>query len=121
MAYLARFTRVRDEFRRLWSQHQTVPFWPVLSIGYKVPKYGELQFTSLRFRLMAQEDRFLVLLAPETPNAAAVMTRLGHSQRGGVVQVGRADGGNRRPNAESLTAKRRSGNGAAVAGRDRRG
>jgi transcriptional regulator with XRE-family HTH domain len=64
-----------EEFRHLWGQHPTAAHWPE-SIAFNLTPYGHLQFTSVRFRFIGQEDRYIVLLAPETPDTVAAMTQM---------------------------------------------
>jgi transcriptional regulator with XRE-family HTH domain len=69
-----------DEFRQLWSQHPTTTNSPT-SMALTLAPYGHLQFTSLRFRFIGQDDRFMVLLTPATPATLAAMAHLAESRR----------------------------------------
>jgi hypothetical protein len=79
-----------EEFRQLWGQHPTAAHWPE-SITFNLAPYGHLQFTSVRFRFIGQEDRFIVLLAPETPETVAAMTQMtrdrARTRRSGAAAV----------------------------------
>jgi transcriptional regulator with XRE-family HTH domain len=68
-----------EAFRQLWSQHPTEMELPV-SITFTTAPYGDLQFTSLRFRFMGRDDRLMLLLAPASPDTVAAMTQMARAR-----------------------------------------
>jgi transcriptional regulator with XRE-family HTH domain len=62
-------------FKRLWDAQLTSPPLDTLSMGLKLPGYGALHFTSVRFRALNSQD-MLVLLVPAEEKVAKAMREL---------------------------------------------
>lgn len=69
-----------ETFRRLWHAQHTRPLDSV-SIGMRLPKYGTVHFTSVRFRPTSAHDKLLVLLPPADEKSARVMEELARKVR----------------------------------------
>jgi hypothetical protein len=78
-AYLGSMVRALCEgsgdFKRLWEAHVTTAPLEALRIGMKLPRFGELYFTSVRFRSVSS-PQFLALLVPADAKAASAMRKL---------------------------------------------
>lgn len=67
------------EFKRLWDAQVTAPPLDTLHLGMKLPRYGAMYFTSVRFRAFNSQD-VLTLLLPAEEKAAKVMRELFETQ-----------------------------------------
>jgi transcriptional regulator with XRE-family HTH domain len=78
---IASLSEGSEEFRQVWNQHPTAAD-PAISIGVALAQYGRLQFTSFRLRFLGQDERFMVLLAPENPATVTAMRHMAQVRAG---------------------------------------
>lgn len=62
-------------FKQLWEAQLTAPPLDTLNVGLRLPRYGPLYFTSVRFRAF-NSPNVLVLLVPAEEKAAKAMREL---------------------------------------------
>jgi transcriptional regulator with XRE-family HTH domain len=63
------------EFRRRWEAQMTAPPLDSVNVQMKLPRFGAVSFTSMRFRPL-NSQQLMVLLLPVDENAAAVMREM---------------------------------------------